>query len=159
MASSSSSAQVVSGEKPKPAPGEVISPLTRSRSAGGPVSGAISALNTAYLPPVLGLSRPAIATVFAFSGGFAYPGHLAPSGARILAQHAPGDVRVPVSSIRRLAAISPDPLILIEDEAQGHGEPQRNPGETLAAAVDRLVDFDRAAAPPRAARDLRHAGL
>ena len=126
---------------------------------GGSSAGAISALNTAYLPPVLGLSRPAIATVFAFSGGFAYPGHLAPSGARILAQHAPGDVRVPVSSIRRLAAISPDPLILIEDEAQGHGEPQRNPGETLAAAVDRLVDFDRAAAPPRAARDLRHAGL
>lgn len=114
---------------------------------GGSSAGAISALNTLYLPGHLGLERPGIATVFAFSGGFAYPGRLAPTGARILAVHAPGDARVPVSSIRRLAAHTPDPMLLVEAEDQRHGELTLRPGETLAAAVARLVAFDRAPDP------------
>lgn len=113
----------------------------------GSSAGAISALNTLYLPAVLGLDRPPVATVLAFSGGFAYPSRLAATGARILALHAPGDARVPVTSIRRLAARTPDPMLLIEAEAQRHGEPTLHPGEPLAEAVARLVAFDRAAEP------------
>lgn len=95
---------------------------------------------------VLGLFRPPVATVFAVSGGFAYPSHLSP-GARILALHAPGDTRVPISSIRRLAAHTADQMLLIEAAGQRHGEPTLSPREPLAAAVARLVEFDRAPEP------------
>lgn len=113
----------------------------------GSSAGAISALNTLYLPATLGLDRPPVATVLAFSGGFAYPSRVKATGARILALHSPGDTRVPVSSIRRLAAHTPDPMLLVEAEAQRHGEPTLHPAEPLAEAVARLVAFDRAEAP------------
>lgn len=114
---------------------------------GGSSAGAISALNTVYLAAFLGIDRPAIASVFAFSGGFAYPGRLAPTGTRILAVHAPGDRRVPIGSIRRLADRTPDPMLLVEAPAQRHGEPTLRPREPLAAAVARMVAFDRAPDP------------
>lgn len=114
---------------------------------GGSSAGAISALNTLYLSRFLGLSRPAVSTVFACSGGFAYPGHLTASGARVLALHAPADARVPVSSIRRLAAASPDPFRLIEHEEHKHGDLCLTSHESLAAAVARFVAFDRADDP------------
>lgn len=114
---------------------------------GGSSAGAISALNTLYLPPHLGLARPAIATVFAFSGGFGYPPRLASSGARILAVHNPQDERVPIASIRRLARQCPDPCLLIESATQDHGGLTLGPEEPLSAAVARCVAFDQAADP------------
>lgn len=114
---------------------------------GGSSAGAISALNTLYLPAHLGLVRPPIATVFAFSGGFAYSPRLQPTGARILALHNPGDERVPVASIRRLAQHCPDPCLLIESDSQDHGNLTLAPDEPLSAAVARCVAFDKAEDP------------
>ncbi|MDP2084274.1 MAG: alpha/beta hydrolase [Gemmobacter sp.] len=114
---------------------------------GGSSAGAISALNTLYLPAHLGLSRPPVATVFAFSGGFAYTPRLAASGARILALHNPSDDRVPVSSIRRLALHCPDPCLLIESDMQDHGGLCLDPDEPLSAGIDRCIAFDQAADP------------
>ena len=114
---------------------------------GGSSAGAISALNVLWLAKSLGLVRPRIETVFAFSGGFAYPPRLHQTGARILAVHNPADDRVPVSSIRRLAGMVPDPMVLIESDFQAHGDLTLGPAETLAAAVDRCVAFDRAEDP------------
>lgn len=113
---------------------------------GGSSAGAISALNTLYLPRRLGLQRPDISTVFAFSGGFAYA-QPAATGARILAVHNPTDDRVPVSSIRRFAAISHDPCLLIESDTQDHGALTLDPAEPLIAAVSRCVAFDLADDP------------
>jgi acetyl esterase/lipase len=112
----------------------------------GSSAGAISALNTLYLPPRLGLSRPMVTTVFAFSGGFAYA-RPAATGARILALHNPADERVPVSSIRRLVDVSPDPCLLIESDTQDHGGLTVDPDEPLDRAVARCVAFDRAEDP------------
>lgn len=113
----------------------------------GSSAGAISALNTLYLPGVLGLEAPPIATVLAFSGGFAYPGHLRATGARILALHNPADRRVPISSIRRLSDLCPDPIRLIESDRNAHGDPQLTPAEPLPRAVARCLAFDRADDP------------
>jgi acetyl esterase/lipase len=113
---------------------------------GGSSAGAISALNTLYLPARLGLTRPPLSTVLAFSGGYAYA-RPAPSGARILALHNPADDRVPVASVRRLAAASPDPCLLVESDAQDHGALTLDPAEPLAAAVARCVAFDQAPDP------------
>lgn len=114
---------------------------------GGSSAGAITALNTLWLPPVLGVRRPRIATVLAFSGAFAYPSHRLRTGARILALHSPRDRRVPATSLRRLAAENgpdDDLLHLIEDETHAHGELRLTPRETLRAAVRRCVAFHRA---------------
>lgn len=116
----------------------------------GSSAGAISALNTLWLPAYLGLTRPQITTVFAFSGGFAYPSFRHPTGARILALHNPTDARVPISSIRRLAARttnSDDPVTLIEDSQNNHGDLRVTPQEPVRAAVARLTAFHRAVAP------------
>jgi hypothetical protein len=120
----------------------------------GSSAGAISALNALWLPKAIGLDRPPVATVFSFSGGFAYPTFCHATGARILALHGPGDARVPISSIRRLAAATgpmDDPVTLIEDPLNDHGDPRLTPSEPLASAVDRAVAFHRggaAALPP-----------
>jgi dienelactone hydrolase len=113
---------------------------------GGSSAGAISALNTLYLAPRLGLDRPAVSTILAFSGGYAYA-RPAPSGARILALHNPSDEKVPVASIRRFASDCPDTCLLIESDAQDHGGLTLDPGEPLSAAVARCVAFDRAEDP------------
>jgi acetyl esterase/lipase len=113
---------------------------------GGSSAGAISALNTLYLPARLGLTRPAVSTVLAFSGGYAYA-RPAASGARILALNNPADERVPIASIRRLAAACPDPCLLVESDAQDHGALTLDPSEPLAEAVARCVAFDQAADP------------
>ncbi len=114
----------------------------------GSSAGAISALNTLYLADAIGQIRPQISTVFAFSGGFAYPSFAHATGARILAIHNPHDARVPISSIRRLAAATPDICLLIEDAANRHGDPCLNPDEPLDAAIARCAVFDRTALPP-----------
>lgn len=114
---------------------------------GGSSAGAISALNTLYLASWLGLERPPVTTVFSFSGGFAYTPRLAASGARILALHNPQDPRVPVSSIRRLAAHTPDICLLIESDDQDHGALTTGPEDTLPAAVARCVAFDQVTDP------------
>jgi predicted esterase len=117
---------------------------------GGSSAGAISALNALWLPKALGVDRPPVATVFAFSGGFGYPSFRVRTGARILALHSPADARVPVSSVRRIAAAwrdGDDPFRLIEDDAHAHGELALNPRETLREAVARCVAFHRAADP------------
>lgn len=114
---------------------------------GGSSAGAISALNTLYLPRHLGLARPEIATVFAFSGGFGYPPRLWPTGARILAVHNAADDKVPVSSIRRFAAATPDPCVLIESPTQVHGSPKLARGESFVEAIGRAVAFDRSPDP------------
>lgn len=125
---------------------------------GGSSAGAISALNTLWLPPFLGLERPAIATVFAFSGGFAYPSFRHATGARIYAMHNPEDARVPVSSIRRLVARTTntdDPVTLIEDNHNSHGDFCITPQEPVRSAIARIAAFHRAApAMPRAASRL-----
>jgi len=113
----------------------------------GSSAGAISALNTLYLPRHLGLARPDVAGVLAFSGGFAYPAFLQPTGARILALNSPHDGQMPVSSIRRLKIHVPDQMILIESEGQGHGALTLSPDEPLTAAVLRCVTFIRAKDP------------
>lgn len=113
----------------------------------GSSAGAISALNVLYLPEALGLTRPPIATVLSFSGGFAYPRYLHPTGARILAINAPGDERVPVSSIRRFAELTPDPVLLIESDAQAHGTTRVSKADTLTASIERCVAFHRAENP------------
>lgn len=122
---------------------------------GGSSAGAISALNTLYLAGPLELERPAIAAVLAFSGGFAYPSFLTPTGARIIAQHSPRDQRVPVSSIRRFAERSPDEVRLTIEEKNEHGALPLTPDESLRDAIRRIVDFDREAAPRR--RGHKHA--
>lgn len=114
---------------------------------GGSSAGAISALNTLYLPRHLGLARPEIATVFAFSGGFGYPPRLWPTGARILALHNAADDKVPVSSIRRFAAATPDPCVLIESAEQVHGSPKLTRGESFVEAIGRAAAFDRCPDP------------
>ena len=114
---------------------------------GGSSAGAISALNTLYLPRHLGLDRPEIATVFSFSGGFAYPSFVHDTGARILALHSELDDRVPISSIRRLAEQAGDPVVLIESIENKHGELTLSAREPLAVAVKRCVAFDRADHP------------
>ena len=118
---------------------------------GGSSAGAISALNTLYLPQALGLSRPPVATVLAYSGGFAYPSYLGQTGARILAQACPSDERVPVSSIRRYCAALTTPgsdrCVLIEHPHYAHGDLGITPTEPLRNAVARAVAFDRAADP------------
>jgi len=113
----------------------------------GSSAGAISALNTLYLPQHLGLACPPVSTVFAFSGGFAYTPRRFASGARILALHNPDDSRVPVASIRRLSQNSLDPCLLIESESQDHGSLTLSPQEPLSAAVARCVAFDQADDP------------
>ncbi|MFZ5709602.1 MAG: hypothetical protein ACOY4T_07955 [Pseudomonadota bacterium] len=115
----------------------------------GSSAGAISALNALWLPPALSLARPPVATVFSFSGGFGYPSFRRPTGAKVLALHGPGDRRVPVSSIRRVAAATgpgDDPVTLIEDARNDHGDLRLTPGETLAAAVARAAAFHRGGA-------------
>lgn len=111
---------------------------------GGSSAGAISALNTLYLAPKLGILRPKIDTVFAFSGGFAYSSSLHTTGARVLAQHNENDDKVPISSIRRLASMAPDPFLLIESEVSKHGDIKLMPEEPLETVVARCVAFDRA---------------
>lgn len=113
---------------------------------GGSSAGAISALNTLYLAPRLGLDRPPVSTILAFSGGYAYA-RPAPSGARILALHNASDERVPIASIRRLAADCPDTCLLIESDAQDHGGLTLDAAEPLSAAVARCVAFDQADDP------------
>ena len=111
----------------------------------GSSAGAISALNTLYLPRALGLDRPEIATVFAFSGGFAYPSYWHATGARILALASENDARVPPRSIRRLAAEGPDRCILLEHPDHGHGD-LHLPGERRVRGIRRAVAFHRAEA-------------
>ncbi len=116
---------------------------------GGSSAGAISALNTLWLPRALGLPRPAITTVLAFSGGFAYPGFRHRTGARILALHNPSDERVPISSIRRLkTGTKPgdDPVQLIENARNDHGDLRMTPDEPISVAIARAVAFHRATA-------------
>lgn len=116
----------------------------------GSSAGAISALNTLWLPAYLGLARPQITTVFAFSGGFAYPSFRHATGARVLALHNPADTRVPISSIRRLAAQTAnadDRVTLIEDSQNNHGDFCITPQEPVRDAVARLAAFHRAPAP------------
>ena len=113
----------------------------------GSSAGAISALNVLYLPEALGLSRPSIATVLSFSGGFAYPSYIRPTGARILAINAPGDQRVPISSIRRLARMTPDPIRLVESDEQAHGTTRISKAERFSASIERCIAFDRAEDP------------
>jgi len=112
---------------------------------GGSSSGAISALNTLYLAGPLGLERPEISTILSFSGGFAYTPSLHPTGARIMALHNAADEKIPISSIRRLAETTPDPMLLIESEESGHGDLAVAPEEPLETSVARCVAFDRAA--------------
>jgi hypothetical protein len=117
---------------------------------GGSSAGAISALNTLWLPQFMGLERPAISTVLAFSGGFAYPSFRHTTGARIYALHNPADTRVPISSIRRLAARtgnSDDPVTLIEDPHNIHGDFCVTPQESVRDAIKRIAAFHRAAPP------------
>lgn len=108
----------------------------------GSSAGAISALNTLYLPRYLGLIRPHVRTVIAFSGAFAYPSFVWQTGARILAVHSPGDGQVPISSIRRLAEVVEDEMILIDCDVQTHGDLRLEPGESMATAVERCIRFD-----------------
>jgi hypothetical protein len=120
---------------------------------GGSSAGAISALNTLWLPRFLGLSRPPITTVLAYSGGFAYPSFRHVTGARIYALHNPADTRVPISSIRRLAAtrtVGDDPVTLVEDARSTHGDFRITPEEPVADAIARAAAFHRAnATDPR----------
>jgi len=113
----------------------------------GSSAGAISALNTLYLPTFLGIERPEIATVLAFSGGFSYTPRLYRTGARILAFHNASDQKVPISSIRRFAANTLDPCTLIESDHQEHGSLLLEPRDKLWRAVWRCVAFDRMTAP------------
>lgn len=112
---------------------------------GGSSSGAISALNTLYLAGPLGLERPEISTILSFSGGFAYTPSLHPTGARIMAMHNAADEKVPISSIRRLAQTTLDPMVLIESEESRHGDLRVASEESLENAVARCVAFDQAA--------------
>jgi hypothetical protein len=117
---------------------------------GGSSAGAISALNTLWLPRFLGLACPPITTVLAYSGGFAYPSFRHVTGARIYALHNPGDTRVPISSIRRLAAtggVGDDPVTLIEDARSSHGDFRITPEEPVRDAIARAVAFHRATEP------------
>lgn len=117
----------------------------------GSSAGAISALNATYLPPHLGLTRPAVATVLAYSGGFAYPKFIGHSGVRILAQASPTDHQVPISSIRRfhnrLGDPGSDACLLIEHDDYAHGSLGLTPRETIESAVDRAVAFHRSDRP------------
>jgi dienelactone hydrolase len=124
----------------------------------GSSAGAISALNALWLPRAMGIDRPPVATALSFSGGFAYPSFRHPTGARVLALHGPGDTRVPVSSIRRLAAATgpgDDPVTLIEHPRNAHGDPRLTPAEPLAAAVARAVAFHRGTVPAPSRESLR----
>jgi hypothetical protein len=117
---------------------------------GGSSAGAISALNTLWLPQFMALDRPPISTVFAFSGGFAYPSFRHATGARIYALHNPTDSRVPISSIRRLAARTgphDDPVTLIEDARNIHGDFCITPQEPVRDAIRRIAAFHRATQP------------
>jgi hypothetical protein len=121
---------------------------------GGSSAGAISALNMLWLPPFMGLERPAISTVLVFSGGFAYPSFRHATGARIYALHNPADARVPISSIRRLAACtgnSDDPVTLVEDVRNLHGDFCITPEEPVRDAIKRIAAFHRAVPPPAVA--------
>ncbi len=116
---------------------------------GGSSAGAISALNTLWLPTFLGLERPAISTVFAFSGGFVYPSFRHATGARVYAMHNPADIRVPVASIRHLAESttnSDDPVTLIEDDQNAHGDFRMTPQDPLRDAIARIAAFHRSPA-------------
>jgi hypothetical protein len=113
---------------------------------GGSSAGAISALNTLWLPAFLGLERPAISTVFAFSGGFVYPSFRHATGARVYAMHNPADPRVPIASIRLLAARvanGDDQITLIENDQNAHGDFRTTPQEPLRAAIARIAAFHR----------------
>ena len=77
------------------------------------------------------------------SGGFAYPSFAVGASTRVLALHNSSDLQVPVSSIRRLAALRPDTVTLLESDTMAHGAITLGPGETLEAGVERLVRFDR----------------
>jgi pimeloyl-ACP methyl ester carboxylesterase len=122
--------------------------LTGRFIVAGSSAGAISALNTLYLSDVIGQARPDIATVFCFSGGFAYPSYLRPTGARILALHGPQDGRVPISSIRRFQKETPDLCLLIEDAGYSHGALALNSDQRLEVAIGRCMAFDRTPLPP-----------
>lgn len=125
--------------------------LTGRFLLGGSSVGAVSALNVLYLPHHLSLKRPPIATVLAYSGGFAYPSFLWPTGARILAQSSPSDDHIPISSIRRLKwslhDLQGDICLQIENDAQPHDDIRLFPQERLSAAVQRAVLFDRSPDP------------
>lgn len=118
---------------------------------GGSSAGAISALNMLYLPEFLGLERPPIATVFAYSGGFAYPGFLRKTGARIYAQACPTDEKVPSSSIRHLHKTlrdrKLDPCLLVQHAQHVHGNLPLHPAERLRHAIQRAIAFDKAGDP------------
>lgn len=116
--------------------GETV--LLAGSSAGG-----ISALNAAYLLERVGFARPPLSSVAVMSGGFAYPSFAAGAAVRVLALHNPADEQVPVSSIRRLAALRSDTVTLIESGAMAHGALTLDPAETLEDGVARLVRFDR----------------
>ena len=63
--------------------------------------------------------------VLSFSGGFAYPSYIRPTGARILAINAPGDQRVPISQYellkKNLEKAGRPPEVTIVEDKEGHG--------------------------------------
>jgi acetyl esterase/lipase len=117
--------------------------LAENALLAGSSAGGITALNAAYLLDRVGFAAPLLSSVAVLSGGFAYPSFAVAQSTRVLAMHNPSDVQVPVSSIRRLAALRPDTVMLIESDTMIHGEVTLGPSESLQMGVERLVRFDR----------------
>ncbi|MGV6813072.1 MAG: alpha/beta hydrolase [Brevirhabdus sp.] len=111
---------------------------------GGTSAGGITAFNTVFTAPELGLERPEISGVFATSGGYNFPS-LVKTPLPVLAQHSPLDERVSIKGVRMLKDKLGDQMELLESDPMIHGHLDLVPGEKPRRIYERLVRFVRQA--------------
>lgn len=107
---------------------------------GGTSAGGITAFNTVFTAPELGLERPRISGVFATSGGYNFPS-LVKTPLPVLAQHSPLDDRVSIKGVRMLKDKLGDRMELLESDPMIHGHLDLVPGEKPWQIYARLVGF------------------
>lgn len=107
---------------------------------GGTSAGGITAFNTVFTAPELGLTRPQIAGAFATSGGYNFPS-LVQTPLPVLAQHSPLDERVSIKGVRMLKDKLGDQMELLESDPMIHGHLDLVPGEKPWQIYKRLVGF------------------
>lgn len=112
---------------------------------GGTSAGGITAFNTVFTAPFLGLTRPPIAGAFATSGGYNFP-DLVRTRLPVLAQHSPLDERVSIKGVRMLKAKLGDQMELLESDPMIHGHLDLVPGEKTWRIYERLAGFVQRAA-------------
>lgn len=110
---------------------------------GGGAAGAVTAFNTIFLAPRLGLERPDPGGILSFSGGLAWPDCYLPGRCPVFALHNPADRVIPPASVRRLAEADTG-VRLIEAPEQAHGAIRVWPGERKPETYGRIRALLRA---------------